>query len=130
MSEETQMTILVVDDDPVVCNVAAISLELAGFHVLTANSGADAVSRWLSRRDQIDLLVTDMRMPWIDGPLLARCLAKDEPDFAVLFISGEHDTSQMGEFKNSGFLGKPFSPSTLVTEVNRLLKRNSAHSAS
>jgi hypothetical protein len=42
-------------------------------------------------------------------------LAKDQPDFAVLFISGEHDTSQLGEFKNPGFLGKPFSPSALVT---------------
>jgi CheY-like chemotaxis protein len=107
-----------------------MSLELAGFQVLTANSGADAISRWLSRRDQIDLLITDMSMPWIDGPLLARCLTKDEPDFAVLFISGEHDTSRLGEFKNSGFLGKPFSPSTLVTEVNRLLKRKPALSAS
>jgi hypothetical protein len=50
----------------------------------------------------------------------------DAPDLAVLFISGDHDTSQLGEFKNSGFLGKPFSPSTLVTEVNRLLQRNTA----
>ena len=58
--------------------------------------GLDGQQRrsWLSRRDQIDLLVTDMRMPRIDGPLLARCLAKDESDFAVLFISDEHDTSQ------------------------------------
>jgi FixJ family two-component response regulator len=67
-------------------------------------------------------------MPGIDGQLLARCLALEDPGLAVLFISGEHDTSQMGEFKNSGFLGKPFSPSTLVTEVNRLLKGNTAPS--
>ena len=124
------MTILVVDDDPVVCNVAAMSLELAGFQVLTANGGAEALTYWQSRRDEIDLLLTDRRMPWIDGPLLARCLTMDAPDLAVLFISGDHDTSQLGEFKNSGFLGKPFSPSTLVTEVNRLLKRNAAPSTS
>jgi DNA-binding NtrC family response regulator len=74
--------------------------------------GLDGQQRrsWLSRRDQIDLLVTDMRMPWIDGPLLARCLAKDEPDFAVLFISGEHDTSQLGEFKKRWVFGQALQP--------------------
>ena len=102
------MTTLVVDDDPVVCNLAAMSLEQSGFRVLKANNGAEALTHWQSRRDQIDLLITDMRMPWIDGPLLARCLAMDEPDLAILFISGAGDPRELGEFKHSAFLGQAF----------------------
>ena len=124
------MTILVVDDDPVVCNLVAMSLEQEGFRVLTANSGTEALTRWQSRRDQIDLLITDMRMPWIDGLLLARCLAMDDPGISVLFISGEGDASELAEFKNSRFLAKPFRCSTLLMEVNRLVKLNAAAAAS
>lgn len=124
------MTILVVDDDPVVCNLVAMSLEQEGFRVLTANSGTEALTRWQSRRDQIDLLITDMRMPRIDGLLLARCLAMDDPGIPVLFISGEGDTSELAEFKNSRFLAKPFRHSTLLMEVNRLVKLNAAAAAS
>jgi FixJ family two-component response regulator len=65
-------------------------------------------------------------MPWIDGPLLARWLAMDDPGFAVPFISGEGDVSELGEFKDCGFLAKPFSPSTLLTEVNRRLRLDAA----
>jgi CheY-like chemotaxis protein len=97
---------------------------------LTANSGTEALTRWQSRRDQIDLLITDLRMPGIDGRLLARCLALDDPELAILFISGAGDPSELGEFKNPGFLGKPFSRSTLLMEVNRLLKSNTAPSTS
>jgi CheY-like chemotaxis protein len=68
MFEEIQMTILVVDDDLMVCNLVALTLEQEGFRVLTANGGREALTRWRSRRDQIDLLITDMRMPSIDGP--------------------------------------------------------------
>jgi CheY-like chemotaxis protein len=129
MSEETPMTILMVDDDPVICNLVAMSLEEEGFRVLTATSGAEALTRWQSRRDQIDLLITDMRMPWIDGLLLAKCWAVDDPSIPVLFISGEGYTSELAEFKNSRFLAKPFSRSTLLMEVNRLLKLNAAAAA-
>jgi CheY-like chemotaxis protein len=120
--------ILMVDDDPVVCNLVAMSLEEEGFRLLTAPSGWEALARWQSHWGQIDLLITDLRMPGIDGRLLARCLTLDDPGLAVLFISGAADPSEFGEFKNPGFLSKPFSPSTLVTEVNRLLKRNTAPS--
>jgi CheY-like chemotaxis protein len=110
-----------------------MSLEEEESRALTANSGAEVLevlTRLRSRRDQIDLLITDRRMPAIDGRLLARCLAREDPELAVLFISGAGDPSELGEFKNPGFLGKPFSPSRLLTEVNRLLKPNTAPSAS
>jgi hypothetical protein len=45
-----------------------------------------------------------------------------DPSFPVLFISGVGDTSELGDFTNSGFVAKPFSRSTLLAEVNRLLK--------
>jgi CheY-like chemotaxis protein len=130
MSEETQMTILVVDDDPVVCNLVASTLDQEGFRILTANNGREALTRWQSRRDQIDLLITDIRMPSIDGPQLAKCLILDAPGVPVLFISGTGDMSELDEFKNAAFLAKPFSPSTLLTEVNRLLKLNALASTS
>ena len=116
------MTILVVDDDPVICNLVAMNLEQEGFHVLTASDGVEALTRWQSRHDPIDLLITDLRMPKLDGPLLARCVAMDDPEVPVLFISGDGHPGELGEFQNSGFLAKPFSSSALVTEVNRLLE--------
>lgn len=97
------MTILVVDDDRVICNVVAMKLETEGFRVFSANSGAEALARWQSHGGQIDLLITDMRMPWIDGPLSAKCLTTDDPRLTVLFISGEGDASELGEFKNFRF---------------------------
>jgi FixJ family two-component response regulator len=69
-------------------------------------------------------------MPCIDGLQLAKCWAKDDPGIPVLFISGEGDTSELAEFKNSRFLAKPFKRSTLLMEVNRLVKLNAVVAAS
>jgi CheY-like chemotaxis protein len=103
------MTIFVVDDDPGICRLVATTLEQEGFSVLTANNGLEAMALWRSKHCQVDLLITDMTMPQMDGPVLARRLATDDPAIRVLFISGERDMTDLGEFQYCGFLGKPFS---------------------
>ena len=85
---------------------------------------------WRSKHCQVDLLITDMTMPQMDGPVLARRLATDDPAIRVLFISGERDTTELGEFQHSGFLGKPFNLYTLLTEVNKLLQFHATTAAS
>ena len=59
MVEVARIVVLVVDDDPVICNLMALSLEQEGFRVLTAPSGWEALTRWQSHWRQIDLLITD-----------------------------------------------------------------------
>jgi two-component system cell cycle sensor histidine kinase/response regulator CckA len=124
------VTIFVVDDDPGICRLVATTLEQEGFSVLTANNGLEAMALWRSKHRQVDLLITDMTMPHMDGPVLARRLATDDPGIRVLFISGERDTTELREFQYSGFLGKPFNRSTLIAEVSRLLQLHATTAAS
>lgn len=121
--------ILVVDDEPMVLELVATILRTSGFSVLTANSGDGALSVAQRYRGEIKLLITDVTMPRMDGPTLARRLAEDEPSLAVLFISGTSDPSQFQLQERMGFLCKPFSPQELLAEVNALIAQPSVLAA-
>ena len=76
-------TILVVDDEPLVLGMVAMMLEEGGHSVMTAGSGADAINLWRSHRGGIDLLVSDVRMPVMDGCTLANALQEESPNLPV-----------------------------------------------
>jgi CheY-like chemotaxis protein len=64
-------TILVVDDEPAICKLVGLALEQEGFQVLRAENGFDAIGLSESHSGEIDLLVSDVTMPGMDGPTLA-----------------------------------------------------------
>ena len=123
LGEETVSTILVVDDEPLVLNMVAMMLEEDGQSVLTAGSGADAIELWRSRRGSIDLVVSDMRMPVMDGCTLANELQAENPKLPVLLISGYCESEPTGCNGRFPLLPKPFSMSSLLLAVHHLLEQ-------
>ena len=84
---EVARTVLVVDDDPLVLEVTADMLKDLGCEVVTAASGMDALER-LSENADVDILITDLNMPGMDGYELAQRAAATRPGLQVIMLSG------------------------------------------
>lgn len=117
-------TILVVDDeDPIRC-VVARALRSSGYVVLEARDGPDALRRLAEHDGRVDLLLTDVVMPHMDGRTLADELSRARPDLRVLFTSGYTDDAILRygvERARVAFLRKPFDLSTLRKRVRDAL---------
>jgi CheY-like chemotaxis protein len=113
--------ILVAEDDPLVLSLIERLLLEAGHRVVTARHGLEALR--LALAGAVDLLVTDVRMPVMDGWELSAQLHQRWPAMPTLFISG-YDvelTRHAGHGVNGAFLRKPFDPDEMVRQVARLL---------
>jgi signal transduction histidine kinase/CheY-like chemotaxis protein len=119
-------TALLAEDEPLVRGVISRALLGAGFTVLEASNGEEALALADSYAGMIDLLVTDVVMARMGGPTLAKKLTEQRPGIAVLFISGYSATAALpapGTVENVDYLPKPFTASVLLTRVWRLLGR-------
>jgi len=114
-------TILVVDDEPAVRDLVALMLEHGGFSVLRAASGVDAIALSRSHEGEIDLLVTDLRMPEMDGFTLADTLQAETPGLPVLFISASYEARQAKPGNTLSMLAKPFSMEALLCVAFRVV---------
>ena len=117
-------TILVVDDEDTVLRFSARVLTKEGFRVLSARSGQEALDASQTGPDTIDLLVTDVMMPGMNGCQLAETLLAQHPSLRVLFMSGYAEdvlVPHAGLVPGAAFLSKPFKPSVLVTKVRGVL---------
>ncbi len=121
--------ILLVDDDESVRKVLLRQLDGKGFMVLEADSGQQAIAILKQQDHSINLLITDVMMPNMTGPELARQWMEEVPGTLVLFVSGYSESALIGnELLESGradFLTKPFSTSALLAKVLSLLKPSS-----
>lgn len=111
-------TILLVEDEDMVRAVAERALVRAGYTVITAANGEDGLERFGELAD-VDLLVSDVMMPQMDGPTMAGEIRRQRPDLPVLFMSG-YAEAQLREsiaLSNVAFLAKPFSVAQLVEAV-------------
>ncbi|MEI9892543.1 MAG: response regulator [Chthoniobacter sp.] len=124
----TQETILVVDDQPALCEVAEILLGHCGYRVLTAQDAAQA-KEMVRRTPHIDLLLTDIEMPGMLGDELAAWFCSQRPHAAVVFMSG--NPMQHRRLEGYPFIEKPFVHlDVLVTTIRETLRRNrAAHQA-
>jgi two-component system, cell cycle sensor histidine kinase and response regulator CckA len=117
-------TILLVDDDDQVRAVARAVLRKNGYYVIDARGGADALLASEAYPGPIDLLVSDVVMPEMSGPELAKRLMTSRPDMKVLCMSGYTDDSivRHGVLEASmEFLQKPITPPALMLRVRQLL---------
>jgi len=120
--------ILIADDEPLVLGVVASSLELAGYTVRTATSGAEALE--ICRRDnrRIDLALLDYYMPGMSGTDLYHRLREFYPGVKVIIMSGytEQLFRKFGDDSDvigvDGVLAKPFLPSQVVSKVKSILE--------
>jgi PAS domain S-box-containing protein len=117
------VTALVAEDEEPLRLLVARALRQAGARVLDGRDGREALDRAQGYRGTIDLLVTDVVMPGLSGPDLARELARERPGMKVLFTSGFPFTA-LGDdsgFATHAVLQKPFRQSALLAEVRRLV---------
>ena len=115
-------TVLLVEDEPTVRNVAERALTRHGYTVVTADNGEDALEA-LGRLDEIDLLISDVVMPGMDGPTVVREARKSRPDLKILFMSGyaEEQLRNSIDIENVNFLPKPFSVTELADAARRAI---------
>jgi signal transduction histidine kinase/HAMP domain-containing protein len=118
-------TILVVEDEPVLRDLALLILQDCGYRVIQAASGVDALTVWQKHQGSVDLLLTDMVMPdGLSGKDLAETLISYKPQLKVIFTSG-YNVDDLGvEFvkqNNSRFLQKPYSRFTVAKAVRDCL---------
>jgi PAS domain S-box-containing protein len=120
-SPEEGAVVLVVEDDEVVRRMTARALTEAGYITLEAEDGRAALDL-IGHGDRLDLVVTDLGMPRMDGNQLARRLRADLPGLPVLLISGHVHEDPSGEGEEPWpLLRKPFPPEELVHRVTQLL---------
>ena len=120
----TTTTVLVVEDEDSVCELVRVALTRAGFRILVAHDGTEALMVSASEPGRIDLLLTDVVMPGLNGRELARRFRATRPDARVLFMSGYAADVIAAEGELLGdadLLVKPFSPDELVERVRTAL---------
>jgi DNA-binding response OmpR family regulator len=116
-------TILVVDDEPSIAQIAGDYLRHGGFGVITASNGADALA--LARAQRPDLIVLDLGLPRMDGIEVAKTLRR-EGDIPIIMLTArieESDRLAGLELGADDYITKPFSPRELVARVRSVLRR-------
>ena len=120
-SEPPRETILLVEDEPAVRQLFAQALVRAGYKVHEARNGQEALEVFDQHGDSVDLLLTDMRMPFMGGAELASQLRTRRGTLKLLCISGYAGGHEL-EFSGD-FLAKPFSRDQLLAKVREILDR-------
>lgn len=122
MAREIQNgTILVADDNANIRQFAKVFLENAGWNVVTAADGEEALRIYHAHQSAIVLLLTDVIMPNLDGYALADRVQAIDSKLPVLLMSGD----QVDAYRGLECLEKPFHPAELVDKVSRLLRAGS-----
>ncbi|HEY3762243.1 MAG TPA: ATP-binding protein [Verrucomicrobiae bacterium] len=121
-------TILIVEDEAILREMAKEILEQYGYKILEAGDGKEALEVWRKSSSEIQLLLTDMVMPeGISGVNLAEYLLRDRPDLKIIFTSGysSHEINdELLTRSQAFFLQKPYSHTTLGRTVRECLDRN------
>lgn len=119
--------ILVVDDSPTVVKFVAFSLKNGGYDVVTACDGMDAVEKVSNMSEDVDLVITDLNMPNLDGYGLIDTLRQNpkhrKTPIIILSSEAEEEDRRQGlEVGANSYLVKPFRSSLLLSEVAKYLK--------
>jgi signal transduction histidine kinase len=118
-------TVLVVDDEPLVRDVATAMLGRMGLDVVVASDGAEAVERFTADPARFRLVLLDLTMPRLSGAEVFRQIRAVRPETPVIMMSGYNEEEASGEFAGkglAGFIEKPFTPQTLATAVRRVVE--------
>ena len=118
-----QRLILVAEDEPVIRNLVRLILAKAGYAVIDAADGQEALEVFRSYAGDIDLVISDLRMPRMSGVEFVEQIRLERPHIRVLLMSG-HDFGMLREYAGcKGFLEKPFVPRQLTDKVAQLLNQ-------
>ncbi len=114
--------ILIVDDEKHICEITSAMLEKYGYRSITAADGTEALAIF-TQQEKVDLVITDMAMPFMDGAATTRALRKINPDQKIIGSSGlmSPQETKNRELSVDGFLAKPFTNEKLLTLVADVL---------
>jgi len=119
--------ILLVDDEASIREVAKTTLEAHGYRVVTASDGTEALSVYARQGNEIDLVLTDMMMPYLDGLGTIKALERMNPRVRVIAASGLHAQQRLSQSDSptiKGFIPKPFTAERLLTALNEVLTKS------
>ena len=119
--------ILVVDDEAAIREVTRSALESAGYQVLTASDGTEAVALYAQRSTEIKVVITDIVMPYMDGIATIRALRKLNPLIDIIVSTGTRDKSRNpGDDRGvKAILSKPYTAETLLRTLAEVLRPSS-----
>jgi two-component system, cell cycle sensor histidine kinase and response regulator CckA len=130
MSDKLQSTILVVDDEPEIRKLVSAMLTRCGYRVLSADTGENAIAL-LKNNPHTELLLTDVVVPGMSGPMIADEIAALNPAIKVLFMSGYDGTRVVMRYvaeKGYSLLIKPFTMDQLERKVEAVLSHDATSS--
>jgi DNA-binding response OmpR family regulator len=119
----TPVTVLVIDDDPVIVKLLRVNFELEGFNVISAGDGREGVEK--ARNERPDVVISDIMMPTMNGLELVSTLKSDPEtaDLPVLLLSAKAqmaDVQRGFELGADDYVTKPFDPIELIDKVTAL----------
>ncbi|MCB9478634.1 MAG: PAS domain-containing protein [Deltaproteobacteria bacterium] len=120
-------TVLVVDDEPAIVQTAGETLRRAGYRVLTAPDGREAIRLVAREQGGIDLVLLDVTMPVLDGRQTLRHIGEIAPDLPVILSSGHARHDVLRDFDGltvGGFLQKPYRATDLIGSVHKALEQS------
>ncbi|MDL5054276.1 response regulator [Oscillatoria laete-virens NRMC-F 0139] len=116
--------ILVADDEAAIREVVKASLETYNYQVLTASDGIEALALYAQYKDKVSVVLMDMMMPSMEGPVAIRTLQKINSKVKVVAVSGLSSSNLVNAARNVGiqeFLAKPFTSEELLLALHRIL---------
>lgn len=118
-------TVLLIDDEASVRLIASQTLENFGYKVITASNGAEAISIYATRHSEIDVVITDMMMPTMDGPATVKALRHFNPDVKIIGASGLTANSKIANTIEGldHFILKPYSAEIVLTTLKKVLSK-------
>ena len=119
--------ILVVDDEESIREITRGTLETFGYRVLTASEGTEALALYADHRNEVAVVLTDMMMPFMDGPATIRALQRMNPQVRIIAASGFGTSHYQVDASLEGveiFLDKPYTAEKLLNTLARILKTN------
>jgi CheY-like chemotaxis protein len=117
-------TVLVVDDEASIRNIAGKTLTATGYQVMTAADGAEAVALYLKHRNEIAVILTDLMMPVMDGRATIHALLRINPEVKIVAASGLKANGESAKVSVPGvkyFLTKPYTAETLLKTIRKIL---------
>jgi len=117
--------ILVIDDENAIREVARETLSAFGYRVMVAGDGAEAMAVFVAHKDEVKVVMTDMMMPYMDGPATIRALRRLDPKVKIIATSGlkaEDKLSDAAQLGVKTFLPKPYTAEKLLKTVAAVLK--------
>jgi hypothetical protein len=118
--------ILVVDDEESIREITRGTLETFGYSVVTASDGTEALAIYADKKNEIAVVLTDMVMPFMDGPATIRALQRMNPNVRIIAASGLGTGQRAGEGTLEGvavFLNKPYTAEKLLKTLAQVLKK-------